>query len=254
MKPRKTCRRNIFIFSIAALALASVGFSSWIIGQMDADRQVSASVIINGPTTKVFIGEMTYKDGDKPLSLRFDDEKNQDLDLGLNTIDTIVSDNLASGSYKISLDESTKNNNKIVTSATDVFGRTSGTYSYLSFNRGETKPSKDLHEFTLDIDINVLKNAPYLEGTNFKKYSINVSDLNISYGSYFGFMNPQDFYDLKLAELKNTYLNAPAASKETARDNYIKGIDQSSDELNAFVRAFAGQQIIINIDGTYTFN
>ena len=209
MKPRKTLHRNIFIFSIAALAIASVGFSSWIIGQIDVDKQISASVEINGPTTKVFIGEITYKDGQTPLNVRFDDPSNEDLDLGLKTIETIVSDNLESGSYKISLDKVTTKLNSVTTSATDVFGRVSGTYNYLSFMHGTSKPDKDLHEFTLDIDINALKQAPYIEGTTFKRYSINVSNLNISYGSYFSFMNPQDFYNQMLSELKNTYINAP---------------------------------------------
>lgn len=254
MKPRKTLHKNIFIFSIAALALAGVGFSSWIVGQIDSDKQVSASVEIQGPTTKVFIGELTYKDGETPLNLRFDDPQNEDLNLGLSTIDTIVSDNLKSGSYKISLDQSTTTRNSISISSNDVFGRTQGNYSYLSFMTGASKPTQDIFEFTLDIDIEALKKAPYIEGTTFKKYSISVSDLNISYGSYFNYMNPQEYYDTKLAELKNLYLNASSEQKEVARTNYLKGIDQAYDELNMFVNKFTGQKIIININGTYEFN
>ena len=252
MKRRKTFHKNIFIFSIAALALASVGFSSWIIGQIDNDKRVSALIEINGPTTKVFIGEITYENGQAPLDLRFDDAANQNLDLGLKTIETFVSDNIKSGNYSVSLDQTTRTLNSIETSATDIFNRTAGTYNYLSFMRG-TKPSSDLYEFVLDIDMNALNQAPYIEGTNFKQYSISVSELNISYGSYFNFMNPQDYYDQKLSELKSKYLNAPSAQKETARNNYIKGIDQATDELNRFVEVFSGQQIIINIQGNYVF-
>lgn len=254
MKPRKTLHRNIFIFSIAALALASVGFSSWIIGQVNADKQISASVEINGPTSKVFIGDLTYKNPDQGLSLSFDNA-NGDHDIGIKTITTVVSSNLKSGSYDISFDKTTADQNKaslILDSGetTDVFGRDkSKTYNYLSFADSQMLTADKL-SFNYPINIGQLKPYP---NTEFKQFDIDVSALNITYGSYFDFKNPQQFYDTKLDVLKNEYTNATGANRLAAKEKYIKATNQAITELNNFVSSFTNKTIIIDIKGNYVF-
>lgn len=250
MKRRKALNKNIFIFSIAALAIASVGFSSWIIGQVQGDKTISAKVEISGPTSNVFIGDLTYTEPDKELSLSFGNA-NEDKNIGIKEITTIVSENVIEASYDVSFSEATIQANKITATTNDLFNRISGTtYNYFAFQNGNESLSKDKTNFKLEIDLSKYEVVP---STNFREVKIEVADLNISYGSYFNFKNPQDFYDEKLDNLKKQYMSATGSDIASKKQIYIDALDKAVEELNTFVNAFKNQNIVIEIKGNYKF-
>lgn len=243
MKPRKTLHRNILMFSIAALALAGVGFSSWIIGQSITERELTLGINVENVNVKAVITDATITN--KSITL---DNKNVSHSLGFSSSIT-VDEGVNSFDYKLSL--ITKNNaqvtetNKISVSPNESVFRpvnVATDYSYFTFT-GLVETGKDQVTYTK----NILTSNPNMDSLTYPGfYFYQIKELNnlgLGYGSYFNFQNPEVYYQTKLDEMKTNYM-----SGKVTRDYYVKALSDAKQELENFINAFKNIDVVIKLE------
>lgn len=243
MKPRKTLHRNIFIFSIAALALASVGFSSWFIGQSVMENEISLGVSVENTSLKVVVVDAKTTTNNITL-----DNTNTTHSLGFSS-SIIVDEGVSSFDYKLSLVTKKANQitetNKISISPNESVFRPvniATDYNYFTFT-GLGDVGRDQVTYTK----NILTSNPNMDNSTypgFYFYQMNeLSNLGLGYGSYFNFQNPEIFYQTKLDEIKQLYITG-----SIDRDYYLKALTDAENELNNFKNKFQDVNIVLKLE------
>ncbi len=250
--------RKIFfgIVSCALVALASVGFSSWIISIKQPNQDFDIAISVDAMSFETVICEANLDKGENPTitlgPTKVDDSgivggntAEEDLTTPITGQVIVANEEMKKVTgIKISVAtfndiDKTKDTNEIKVGANDIFGRAAGTYYYL-------KPSietisKDNLGFS-NYDVGGFKSAN-LETT--------LSTLSIEYASFFGESentNPTSFYTTKLTELRNKYLST--GSDHISAKTYLTAIKTAQDEITAMSNAIKSLTIKIEVTKT----
>lgn len=254
------------VVCFAALSLATVGFSTWIVGTIEDKTDVTATITTEGSTNKTFTvdaiaSKSTIKiDCASEVSngiITSGSGSNKDMTIGM-TYSIAASTNCTFNRIDLSVkvtNGSNTNNINIPTllgtskiddsSTTDIFGRTITNYSnltYLSISSTEYINKDNL----FDVD------SSSISGYNLYTYSDGA--FAITFGSFFGGKTPEEFYNEKLSSLRNEYINASNEDKITKRDKYLKALEAAKAELTNMSTILNKSTITISVVGKYTFN
>ena len=252
------------VVCFAALSLATVGFSTWIVGTIEDKTDVTATITTEGSTNKTFTvdalpSKSTIKidcaSGVSNGIITSGSGSNKNMTIGM-TYSIAASTNCTFNRIDLSVkvtNGSNTNNINIPTllgtskiddsSTTDIFGRTINSYSSLTYLE-LSKPSYSSTLFT--------KDESSISGYNLYTYSD--GDFAITFGSFFDNTTPEKFYNSKLETLRNEYINASNEDKITSRDKYLKALEAAKLELTQMSTILNGSTITISVVGLYTFN
>lgn len=241
------------VLSLASISLISIGLSTWISGVVIDNDTVSATISIEGSVTQVITVEGTTN----KESIKVD----SDSDMSVPTTYTVItSQNATFNALNVSMSAVSKDStieessdintsipvldeSKTSSDGTDIFGRNYSDTSYSSLTY--LTLSKTKYE---SIE---LKKETYLD--DYYSYTLKDTTFAIKFGSFFNNENPQTFYDTKLAEYKNAYLNATSDNKASARETYLKAISAANKELNQMHDLLDGSTIKIKLTADYSF-
>ena len=255
------------VVCFAALSLATVGFSTWIVGTIEDKTDVTATITTEGSTNKTFTvdalaSKSTIKidcaSGVSNGIITSGSGSNKNMTIGM-TYSIAASTNCTFNRIDLSVkvtNGSNTNNINIPTlldtskiddiSTTDIFGRTITNYSnltYLSISSTEYINRDNL--FTVD--------SSSISGYNLYTYSDGA--FAIKFGSFFGGKTPEEFYNEKLSSLRNEYINETNNElKLTKRDKYLKALEAAKCELTQMSNLLNNSTITISVVGKYTFN
>lgn len=263
---KKKKKQTYILFGIvcfAAISLATVGFSTWVVGTIEDSDEVTASITTEGSTNKTFtVDAIANKD-----TIKIDcgttsngivtPGSGSSKDMGVKMTYSIAASTNCTFekidlSVKVTNGSETNINiptlldtSKVDDSSTlDLFGRTINTYSTLTYlELSNTSYSLSDTEFTID--------SSSLSGYNLYTYSD--GDFAIKFGSFFGGKTPEEFYNSKLETLRNEYLNASNEDKITKRDIYLKALEAAKCELTQMSDLLNNSTITISVVGSYTF-
>lgn len=258
------------VVCFAALSLATVGFSTWIVGTIEDKTDVTATITTEGSTNKTFTVDAIPSNSKITIDCASEvsngiitsgSGSNKDMTIGMtysiaastnctfNKIDLSVKVTQGSNTNNINI-PTLLNTSKIDdSSTTDIFGRTisnnnySSNLTYLSISSTEYINSDDL--FGVD--------SSSISGYNLYTYTDN--GFAITFGSFFDNTTPEKFYNSKLETLRNEYINETNNElKLTKRDKYLKALEAAKAELTNMSRILNGSTITISVVGKYTFN
>lgn len=222
------------IVSCALVSLASVGFSSWIISIEQPNQNFSVSINVDTMSFETVICEAKLDKSNKTITLGPSkvsdsgivggDKVEEDLSTPIKGQVIIANEEKQNiDSVKISVvsnsDGSTVDNNKpeisVTSGQTDIFGRNAGgDYYYL-------KPS--ISSIAID---NLTFSKYSVEGFQVAELDTLLSDLEITYSSYFGNEDPATFYSNKLEAIKQDYVKGTVTS-----EYYLGAIKKAQDEI-----------------------
>lgn len=236
---KKTSIISILSISLVAVAIATVGFSSWVIGLIQPEVDLSITNISVDSTkdeTKYVnieinsddvlkIGEVTSASEDSNGEI-FVEEGNSDLEIQITKFEIAFNKNNTFENINFSLSLSDNGSLYYTALNDDAFGRTSGkSYSYLEINWGDSLDSTSLNEFT------------YTEIGNYKFYDNPTSvskyrTLKFNRGSLFDFGSPSSFYQSKFDNASST-------------KDKLKMLSQMENELNQMKLDLGGKTITL---------
>ena len=254
------------VVCFAALSLATVGFSTWIVGTIEDKTDVTATITTEGSTNKTFTvdaipsnskitidcasevsnGIITSGSGSKKnMTIGMTYSIAASTNCTFNKIDLSVKVTNGSNTNNINIPTLLDASKIDDSSTTDIFGRTISNYSnltYLSISSTEYINKDNL--FSVD---------PFsISGYNLYTYSD--GDFAIKFGSFFGGTTPEEFYNKKLSSLRNEYINETNNQlKLTKRDKYLKALEAAKAELTKMSTILDGSTITISVVGLYTF-
>ena len=263
---KKKKKQTYILFGIvcfAAISLATVGFSTWVVGTIEDSDEVTASITTEGSTNKTFtVDAIASKD---TIKIDCGTTSNgivtsgisSNKDMGVKMTYSIA----ASTNYtfeKIDLSVKVTNGSetniniptlldtsKVDDSSTlDLFGRTIADYSsltYLTLSTSTYASSK----FGL----------PDTSLSGYNLYTYSDDGFAIKFGSFFDNTTPEKFYNEKLSSLRNEYINETNNELKIAkRDKYLKALEAAKLELTQMSNILNGSTITISVVGTYRFN
>lgn len=255
------------VVCFAALSLATVGFSTWIVGTIEDKTDVTATITTEGSTNKTFTVDalptkstinIDCASGVSNGIITSGSGSKKDMTIGMtysiaastnctfNRIDLSVKVTTGSNTNNINIPTLLDTSKIDDSSTTDIFGRTISNYSnltYLSISSTEYINKDNL--FSVD--------PSSISGYNLYTYSD--GDFAIKFGSFFGGKTPEEFYNEKLSSLRNEYINESNNElKLTKRDKYLKALEAAKAELTKMSTILNGSTITISVVGVYTFN
>ena len=254
------------VVCFAALSLATVGFSTWIVGTIEDKTDVTATITTEGSTNKTFTVDAIPSNSKITIDcasgvsngiITSGSGSNKNMTIGMTysiAASTNCTFNKIDLSVKVSKGSNKETDINIPTlldtskiddsSTTDIFGRTINSYSSLTYlELSKTSYSSSL--FTPD--------SSSLSGYNLYTYTDN--GFAITFGSFFDNTTPEKFYNSKLETLRNEYINETNNElKITKRDKYLKALEAAKLELTQMSTILNGSTITISVVGLYTFN
>ena len=251
------------VVCFAALSLATVGFSTWIVGTIEDKTDVTATITTEGSTNKTFTVDAIPSNSTITIDcasgvsngiITSGSGSKKDMTIGMTysiAASTNCTFNRIDLSVKVTKGSETDINiptlldtSKVDDSSTiDLFGRTIGNYSsltYLTLSTSTYASSK----FGL----------PDTSLSGYNLYTYSDGAFAIKFGSFFGGKTPEEFYNEKLSSLRNEYINASNEDKITSRDKYLKALEAAKLELTQMSTILNGSTITISVVGKYTFN
>ena len=253
------------VVCFAALSLATVGFSTWIVGTIEDKTDVTATITTEGSTNKTFTVDAIPTRSTINIDCATNTEgiissngtSSKNMTIGM-TYSIAASTNCTFNKIDLSVKVSNSSNketdiniptlldtSKIDGGSTDIFGRTITNYrnlTYLSISSTEYINRDNL--FTVD--------SSSISGYNLYTYSDGA--FAIKFGSFFGGKTPEEFYNEKLSSLRNEYINASNEDKITKRDKYLKALEAAKLELTQMSTILNRSTITISVVGVYKFN
>lgn len=218
------------VASFALVSLATIGFSSWIISIEQPNQDFNVSINVDAMSFETVICDVkliketpTITLGPSSISndgiVGGDGQNNEDLSASIEG-NLIVADEMVKKIDKVTIDlvshkgNEETNYNAISVSDNDIFGRTPGTYYYLS-------PS------ITEIQISSMKFTTYEVG-GFQSASLSaLNNLTLLYGNYFGGEdNPSIFYSEKLSEFRQQYIDGDIEASK-----YLNAIKTAQGEI-----------------------
>ena len=253
------------VVCFAALSLATVGFSTWIVGTIEDKTDVTATITTEGSTNKTFTVDATPTNSIFNIDCATNTEgiissngtSNKNMTIGMTysiAASTNCTFNKIDLSVKVTQGSNTNNINiptllgtsKVDDSpTTDIFGRTIYTYSnltYLSISSNEYINKDNL----FSVDSNSF--------SGYNLYIYTYIGFAITFGSFFDNSTPEEFYNEKLSSLRSEYINASNEDKITKRDKYLKALEAAKLELTQMSTILNESTITISVVGLYTFN
>lgn len=251
------------VVCFAALSLATVGFSTWIVGTIEDKTDVTATITTEGSTNKTFTvdalaSKSTIKidcaSGVSNGIITSGSGSNKDMTIGMtysiaastnctfNKIDLSVKVTQGSNTNNINIPTLLDTSKVDDSSTTDIFGRTISSYSSLTY-LGLSNISYSSTLFT--------KDESSIGG--YSLYTYSDGGFAIKFGSFFGGKTPEEFYNSKLETLRNEYINASNEEKITSRDKYLKALEAAKCELTQMSDLLNNSTITISVVGSYTF-
>ena len=255
------------VVCFAALSLATVGFSTWIVGTIEDKTDVTATITTEGSTNKTFTVDAIPSNSTITIDcasgvsngiITSGSGSKKDMTIGMTysiAASTNCTFNRIDLSVKVTNGSNTNNINiptlldtsKIDDSpTTDIFGRTINSYTSLTYlELSKTSYSLSDTEFIID--------SSSLSGYNLYTYTDN--GFAITFGSFFDNTTPEKFYNSKLETLRNEYINETNNElKITKRDKYLKALEAAKAELTKMSTILNKSTITISVVGKYTFN
>ena len=263
---KKKKKQTYILFGIvcfAAISLATVGFSTWVVGTIEDSDEVTASITTEGSTNKTFtVDAIASKDRIKIdcgttsngiVTSGSDSSK----DMGVKMTYSIAASTNCTFekidlSVKVTNGSETNINiptflatSKVDDSSTiDLFGRTINKYSSLTY-LALSKSKYDSNEFGL----------PDTSLSGYNLYTYSDGGFAIKFGSFFDGSTPEEFYNDKLNTFRNDYINETNnETKITKRNKYLKALEAAKCELTQMSTILNGSTITISVVGVYTFN
>ena len=258
------------VVCFAALSLATVGFSTWIVGTIEDKTDVTATITTEGSTNKTFTVDAIPSNSTITIDCASEvsngiitsgSGSKKDMTIGMtysiaastnctfNKIDLSVKVTNGSNTNNINIPTLLNTSKVDDSSTTDIFGRTisndnySSDLTYLSISSTEYINKDKL----FDVD------STSLSGYNLYTYSDGA--FAITFGSFFGGTTPEEFYNKKLSSLRSDYINETNNElKLTKRDKYLKALEAAKAELTNMSKILNGSTITISVVGLYTFN
>ena len=254
------------VVCFAALSLATVGFSTWIVGTIEDKTDVTATITTEGSTNKTFTVDAIPTRSTIKIDCATNTEgiissngtSSKNMTIGMtysiaastnctfNRIDLSVKVTNGSNTNNINIPTLLDTSKMDDSPTTDIFGRTITNYSnltYLSISSTEYINRDNL--FTVD--------SSSISGYNLYTYSDGA--FAIKFGSFFGGKTPEEFYNEKLSSLRNEYINETNNElKLTKRDKYLKALEAAKAELTNMSTILNDSTITISVVGKYTFN
>ena len=263
---KKKKKQTYILFGIvcfAAISLATVGFSTWVVGTIEDSDEVTASITTEGSTNKTFtVDAIASKDTIKIdcgttssgiVTSGSDSSKDMDVkmtySIAASTNCTFKKIDL---SVKVTNGSETNINiptlldtSKVDDSSTiDLFGRTIADYSsltYLTLSTSTYASSK----FGL----------PDTSLSGYNLYTYSDDGFAIQFGSFFGGKTPEEFYNTMLNTFRNDYINETNNElRITKRNKYLKALEAAKLELTQMSTILNESTITISVVGTYKFN
>ena len=264
---KKKKKQTYILFGIvcfAAISLATVGFSTWVVGRIEDSDEVTASITTEGSTNKTFtVDAIASKDkikidcgttsngivtsgsgSSKDMSVKMTYSIAASTNYTFEKIDLSVKVTKGSESNDRNIPTLLDTSKVDDSSTIDLFGRTINKYSsltYLTLSSSTYNSSK------------FNKDSASLSGYNLYTYSDD--GFAIQFGSFFGGKTPEEFYNDKLNTFRNDYINETNNElRITKRNKYLKALEAAKLELTQMSTILNGSTIIISVVGTYTFN
>ena len=254
------------VVCFAAISLATVGFSTWVVGTIEDSDEVTASITTEGSINKTFTVDAIASKNTIKIDcasglnngiITSGSKSNKDMTIGMTysiAASTNCTFNKIDLSVKVTKGSNTNANINIPTfldtskvdgsPTLDLFGRTIDDYSSLTYlELSKTSYSLSDTEFIID--------STSLSGYNLYTYSD--GGFAIKFGSFFGGKTPEEFYNEKLSSLRNEYINASNEEKITSRDKYLKALEAAKCELTQMSDLLNNSTITISVVGSYTF-
>ena len=264
---KKKKKQTYILFGIvcfAAISLATVGFSTWVVGTIEDSDEVTASITTEGSTNKTFtVDAIASKDTIKidcgttsggivtsGISSNKDMGVKMTYSIAASTNCTFKQIDL---SVKVTKGSETNDRNiptfldtsKVDDSSTiDLFGRTIADYSsftYLTLSSISYASSRF--------------GSPDTSLSGYNLYTYSDDGFAIQFGSFFGGKTPEEFYNDKLNTFRNDYINETNNETKIAKRNkYLKALEAAKLELTQMSNILNGSTITISVKGTYEFN
>lgn len=249
---RRNNKINIIVIGCATIAIATVGFSSWIIGlfqtevnavftniQVDTTKDRTKYIDIKLASNSIKIGEVNSVNKNGQIYV-----ENSDNNLEVNVSSFDIAFNIYSGEFNsINFEiiySSDSNLPYSIEAENDLFGRSTGKYTFLELGWSNIEGVDNLKSYFNEETIG-----------NYTLYSLNsISDnpyskLSFKWGTLFDRKDPSKYYQEKF--------NSPNqinASTETK----LKMLSQMENELKAMNTALSGKDITVKATLNVTFN
>lgn len=243
---------NIIVIGCATIAIATVGFSSWIIGlfqtevnaeftniQVDTTKDRTKYIDIKLASNSIKIGEVNSVDKNGQIYV-----ENSDNNLEVNVSSFDVAFNIYSGKFNSInfeiLNSSDSDLSYSIKAENDLFGRSIGKYTFLELGWSNIEGVDSLNKY---FSKNTIENYTLysLDSTSENPYS----KLSFKWGTLFDRKNPSKYYQEKFNSA-----NQIKASTETK----LKMLSQMENELNAMKTALSGKDITVKATLNLTFN
>ena len=253
------------VVCFAALSLATVGFSTWIVGTIEDKTDVTATITTEGSTNKTFTVDAIPSNSTIKIDcasgvsngiITSGSGSKKDMTIGMTysiAASTNCTFNKIDLSVKVTKGSETNDRNvptlldtsKVDDSSTlDLFGRTIADYSsltYLTLSTSTYASSK----FGL----------PDTSLSGYNLYTYSDDGFAIQFGSFFGGKTPEEFYNDKLNTFRNDYINETNNElRITKRNKYLKALEAAKLELTQMSTILNESTITISVKGTYAFN
>lgn len=236
------------LLGATVLTVAGIGFSAWIVGLNRTSVNLeNIPVTIDAVNSKTVLLEANLTESSISLGaseidgngvLTGDQNSNEDLSVHLEGR-LIVANEMTNKVKEITLSMTASNGgetgtdtNSFETSASDVFGRAAGTYTYLNLA-------------TSSISISSFSDYESAD-SGYKVFNIN-TDLTFTYGSFFDdgvestVNNPINFYNSKLSDLKNDF-----TSETITSDAYLDAISLAKTQITNMNNAI--KKLILKVE------
>ncbi len=243
---------NIIVIGCATIAIATVGFSSWIIGlfqtevnaeftniQVDTTKDRTKYIDIKLASNSIKIGEVNSENINGQIYV-----KNSDNNLEVNVSSFDVAFHKNSGKFNSInfeiLNSSDSDLSYSVDSKNDLFGRSSDRYTFLELDWSNIEGVDNLKKYFNEETIG-----------NYTLYSLDsflgnpYSKLSFKWGTLFDGENPSTYYQKKFNSANQN--NASAEAK-------LKMLSQMENELNAMNTKLSGKAITVKATLNVTFN
>ena len=244
---------SILIVSCATIAVATVGFSSWIIGlfqsevnanftniQVDSTRDRTKYINIELESSAIHIGEISSVSDNGQINVEA--TSNNNLDVLVKNFDIAFNNTTASFSsitFLTTISEGGSLIYNISASENDIFKRESGKYTFIELNRNDLKNINEINSYFTKKTIG-----------NYTLYTLNktisenpYSKLGFKRGSLFDYKDPSTFYQSK-------FNNASLDSTE----NKLKMLSQMETELTYMKNALNNKTITVKATLEINFN
>lgn len=257
MKSKKVRNISITLSCLAILSLVGIGFSTWILALGDGTTDLTVSINVETSINNSAILDYTVEEGTVD-SIQLDNNKETTFNL-TGKCEIVVGNDFISEKENIVIEstlvvESKTEPDKQPNVVTPKIGADYSTVENPSKNifRGDdsspTYSYLEVSQETITISTNELEDYS-IEG--YKTITLDFSNsettekFGIKYGSFFNYLNPQDYYQTKIDEFKKAY---EGNRTENNLANFLTASKAAKAELKTMQSVLENANITIKLD------